>query len=107
MTCSSKGVCEIDELTNQPMCKCVKYFSGVNCETQNVELKSIKSFISIATTISIVFILAFFLAFILNDLLNYFFCRNVKLRIQKEKKMEEKERNLNVNRKRKRVIKTK
>ena len=85
ITCSSQGVCEIDDLTKQPSCKCVKYYSGVNCETPSAELKSIESFVSFALVISIMFIIAIYLVFILNDLLNYFFGKNIKLRIAREK----------------------
>ena len=83
MTCSNRGNCEIDEAEYKPFCSCFKYYSGVNCETQSVELKAIKIVDSIA--FSIIFIIGIYLVFILNDALNYFLCMKIKLKLEKKK----------------------
>ena len=88
-TCSDHGVCEIDEAKNMPFCSCFKFFSGSNCEIQSAELKAIQTIDSIALVISILFIIAIYAVFVLNDILNYFLCMKIKLKIQREKEKDE------------------
>jgi high-affinity nickel permease len=72
-----------------PFCSCFKFFSGSNCEIQSAELKAIQTIDSIALVISILFIIAIYAVFVLNDILNYFLCMKIKLKIQREKEKDE------------------
>jgi high-affinity nickel permease len=72
-----------------PFCSCFKFFSGEDCEIQSAELKAIQTIDSIALVISILFIIAIYAVFVLNDILNYFLCMKIKLKIQREKEKDE------------------
>jgi hypothetical protein len=68
-TCSNNGQC-IDT-NNEAICVCYSLFSGSKCETASEELKTIKTFISIASIIAIAVVILFYLIIISSDFINF------------------------------------
>ena len=71
-TCSSYGYCDINAQTYEASCKCYSGYSGVQCEIESQNIKSIKSAITSASIIAILILISFYLLIILLDLSNYF-----------------------------------
>ena len=46
VTCSSKGVCEINQTSLETRCKCFSYYEGENCEIETQAIVIIKFVIS-------------------------------------------------------------
>ncbi|CAF1041211.1 unnamed protein product, partial [Brachionus calyciflorus] len=71
-TCSSNGYCYFNETEKSSKCKCFNLFSGVNCEYESQEIKTIKTTIRISTFIAIGIIICVVAIFVLIDLTNFF-----------------------------------
>ena len=53
-------------------CKCHSMFSGIHCEIESSQQKTIKSVSSTTSIIAIVMIVAFYTLILISDLLNFF-----------------------------------
>jgi hypothetical protein len=71
----NNSICSIDSATSKASCKRFLMYSGVRCEIESDQMKSIKSTISAASIIAIISILVFYAIFVVLDLIEYFFIK--------------------------------
>lgn len=70
-TCSMKGVCEVNS-TKIPTCKCLLFYSGLDCEIKSEQLVIVTNIISMASVIAIISIISFYVIIVLVDVSNVF-----------------------------------
>ena len=87
ITCSGNGVCYYNQNLEIEECRCFSYFSGRNCETESVEIKTIKKIISTATIISIIIIFLLISTFIIIDIISVFINRKNKVSPKRKRKI--------------------
>jgi hypothetical protein len=83
-TCSNRGTCH--DVNGVPLCKCVKYHSGNECEIESEELQNLSKITTFTSVIAIVVLVCFYLSCVLMDLHN---CLIMKKRRRRQVKIAE------------------